>query len=314
MPDAMILIVEDEAIVAEDLTKKLQHLGYAIAGTTGLGEEAINLTRDRRPSLVLMDINLAGAMDGIEAAERIRREYDAPVVFLSALTDRGTLDRAKLAEPFGFILKPFEDRDLESHIEMALYRHRAERKIRESEARYRSLFEHMFEGFAYCQMLYDPQGRPDDFIYLTVNDAFGRLTGLADVVGQRVTHVIPRIKELNPEVFEIYGRVARTGTAEQFEIDFKPLQRYLFISVYSPAKGYFVAVFDDITERKQAENKLTAQNRELEYFNRMMVGRELRMVELKKEIDLLCQQLGQPSRYGYETTPTSVQQPPSTGS
>ena len=125
-----------------------------------------------------------------------------------------------------------------------------------SEQRYRSLFEHMLDGAAYCQMLFDDQGRPDDFVYLAVNDAFGRLTGLKDVIGKRVTEVIPRVKELNSEVFEVYGRVASTGNAERLEIDLKPLGLYLSISVYSPAKGFFVAVFDNISARKQAEESL----------------------------------------------------------
>jgi PAS domain S-box-containing protein len=135
-------------------------------------------------------------------------------------------------------------------------RTRAVSALRESEERYRSLFENMLDGFAYCEMLFDDKGRPDDFIYLAVNDAFGRLTGLKDVIGKRVTQVIPGVKELAPELFEAYGRVASTGNAERFEIDFKPLGLFLSISVYCPVKGCFVAVFDNITERRQAEAAL----------------------------------------------------------
>ncbi len=133
---------------------------------------------------------------------------------------------------------------------------RAEEALRASEQHYRALFEHMLDGAAYCQMLFDDHGRPDDFVYLAVNEAFGGLTGLKDVIGKRVTQVIPRIKELNSELFEIYGRVASTGGPEKVEIDFKPLGLHLSISVYSPARGFFVAVFDDITARKQAGNAL----------------------------------------------------------
>ncbi len=98
---------------------------------------------------------------------------------------------------------------------------RAEEALRESEQQYRSLFEHMLDGFAYCRMLLDERGHPDDFVYLAVNEAFGRLTGLKDVIGKRVTQVIPQIKELNPELFEIYGRVASTGNAERFRDRFQ---------------------------------------------------------------------------------------------
>jgi len=142
---------------------------------------------------------------------------------------------------------------------------RAEQALRDSEAGYRALFENMLDGFAFCRMLYDQHGQPEDFIYLTVNESFDRLTGLRNVVGKRVTEVVPGIRESNPEIFEIYGRVSETGTPERFEVDFKPLSLFLSVSVYSPAKGFFVAVFDDITERKRSEEALRKWNAELEH-------------------------------------------------
>ncbi len=143
MNKASILIVEDEMIVAADLANKLRQLGYEVCGSTAHGEEAIDLARDRHPDLILMDIRLAGAMDGVEAAEHIRRQCDLPVIYLTAHSDRATLQRAKLSEPFGYILKPFEKIELESHIEMALYKHQAERKLRESEAALRRANEEL---------------------------------------------------------------------------------------------------------------------------------------------------------------------------
>ena len=133
---------------------------------------------------------------------------------------------------------------------------RAEQALRGSETRYRLLFQNMLDGFAYCRMLFDEHGHPEDFVYLDVNGAFGRLTGLHDVVGKKVSEVIPGIRESQPDLLETYGRVARTGQSERFEVAFRPLGIWLSISVYSPQQNHFVAVFDDITERKRAEEAL----------------------------------------------------------
>jgi two-component system, chemotaxis family, CheB/CheR fusion protein len=128
----------------------------------------------------------------------------------------------------------------------------AEEAVRESEARYRGLFENMIEGFAYCKMIFE-NGKPQDFIYLSVNHAFETLTGLKNVVGKRVTVVIPGIQDADPGLFEIYGRVSLTGKPERFEMFVEALKMWFSISVYSPEKEFFVAVFDVITERKKAE-------------------------------------------------------------
>ncbi|MDH7510611.1 MAG: MASE3 domain-containing protein [Methanolinea sp.] len=126
-------------------------------------------------------------------------------------------------------------------------------RARESEENFQSLFDHMLEGFAYCRMINDEAGRPTDWEYLKVNPSFEKLTGLSGVVGKRVTEVIPDISEKNPELFEIYGRVAATGQPAEIEIFFKPLAIWLHISVFSPKKDHFVAVFENISRRKNAE-------------------------------------------------------------
>ena len=135
-------------------------------------------------------------------------------------------------------------------------RKRAEEALRGLEHRYRSLFENMLEGFSYCRMLYDEHDRPADFVYLDVNAAFGRLTGLENVIGRKVSDVLPGIGKSSPELFEKYGRVARTGIPERFEFDFKALKQWLSISVYSPARDHFIAVFQDTTEQKELEARL----------------------------------------------------------
>jgi PAS domain S-box-containing protein len=154
-------------------------------------------------------------------------------------------------------------------------RKQAEKALRDSESRYRMLFQNMLDGFAYCRMLFDERGRPDDFVYLDVNAAFARLTGLHDVVGKRVTEVLPGIRESQPDLLETYGRVARSGDPERFEIDFQPLGIWLSISVYSPHPDHFVAVFDNITERKRAEQTLRDSDRRKSEFLAML-SHELR--------------------------------------
>ncbi|HMD96805.1 MAG TPA: PAS domain S-box protein [Terriglobia bacterium] len=133
-------------------------------------------------------------------------------------------------------------------------RKRAEEAEAEAELKYRGLFEHMSEGLAYCRMLFE-NGEGQDFIYLTVNKAFETLTGLKDVVGKRVTAVIPGIRESNPGLLEIYARVALTGIPERFETFVDALGMWFSISAYSPEKEFFVAIFDVITERKRAEEE-----------------------------------------------------------
>jgi PAS domain S-box-containing protein len=135
--DIKVLVIEDETIVAADLKDKLGHLGYGVIGTARTGEEAVRIATGERPTLVLMDIVLAGEMDGIEAADRIRRICNIPIIFLTAHSDSETLARARATGPFGYLLKPFNERELETHIEMALYRYNIEEKLREKEERLR---------------------------------------------------------------------------------------------------------------------------------------------------------------------------------
>jgi PAS domain S-box-containing protein len=135
---------------------------------------------------------------------------------------------------------------------------------KQAEDRFRSLFENMREGFAYCRMIREP-GRPDDYEHLVVNGAFETLTGIKDAAGRKVSELIPGIQESNPELFEIYGRVASTGRPESFEARILPLNMYFAISVYCPREEHFVAIFNNITERKRAEEALRDTNRRLEF-------------------------------------------------
>ncbi len=126
MANARILVVEDEAIVAKDVQSRLEGLGYAVIGIAASGEQAVSKAMETQPDLVLMDIRLKGQMDGVEAAGQIRDRFNIPVVYVTAYADDDTLRRAKITQPFGYILKPFETRELHTTIEMALYKHQLE--------------------------------------------------------------------------------------------------------------------------------------------------------------------------------------------
>jgi PAS domain S-box-containing protein len=150
---------------------------------------------------------------------------------------------------------------------------RYEFRLMDAEGKYQSLSENMVDGYAYCKMLYDDQGRPIDFIYLQVNKSFEILTGLKSVVGKKVTDVIPGIRESNPEIFEIYSEVVKTGKVANFEVEVKPLSLWLTIAVYRPEIGHFIAIFSNFTERKHTEMELekkTIEAQEKSYELSMM--------------------------------------------
>ena len=132
MSKTNVLIVEDEGIVAMDIKNQLETLGYNIIAAVPTGEEAIKIAEESHPDVVLMDIQIQGEIDGVETTERIHRLFDIPVIFLTANSDETTLQRAKVTGPFGYLLKPFEERDLHTTIEMALFRHKLERELKEN--------------------------------------------------------------------------------------------------------------------------------------------------------------------------------------
>jgi DNA-binding LytR/AlgR family response regulator len=129
MSKTNILVVEDESIVSKDIQHSLKKLGYHVVGAAATGEKALELVRSERPDIVLMDIMLKGDMNGIETAEIIRNELAIPVVFLTAYADESTLAKAKVTEPYGYIIKPFKEIDLHTSIEMAIYKHGKEQEI-----------------------------------------------------------------------------------------------------------------------------------------------------------------------------------------
>ncbi|MCK9199658.1 MAG: ATP-binding protein [Gallionella sp.] len=167
---------------------------------------------------------------------------------------------AAIAAVSGAMMMLWRQQQHSHRVEM---RERTMAAIEQSERHFRSLFENMLEGYVHCKMLYR-EGVPEDFVYLEVNPAFETLSGLKDVVGKRATEVVSGMRESNPELFEIYGRVAQTGLPEQFEMYVEMLDRWFEISVYCPEPEHFVAIFDNVTARKQYEANIRKLNEELE--------------------------------------------------
>lgn len=157
-----VLVVEDEAIIAEDLKRRLQSFGYIVIATATTGQDAVAKAAAMQPDLVLMDIVLRGDMDGIQAANLMREQLGIPVVYLTSHADSTTVNRAVTTEPFGYILKPLDDRELSITIEMALYRHHAEKKLRDMERWLKTTLNSVGDGLiatdaAGCISLMNPQ-------------------------------------------------------------------------------------------------------------------------------------------------------------
>lgn len=133
MAKTRILIVEDEFITVQDIRSSLKRLGYTVCGVADSGEAAIQQAGDLRPDVILMDVVLKGHMDGIETTQHLLSKYDIPIIYLTAYSDAKTLERAQLSESFGYLLKPFRDRELDANIHMALYKAEMKRKVKEAE-------------------------------------------------------------------------------------------------------------------------------------------------------------------------------------
>lgn len=141
MSKPKVLIVEDENIVAKDIQNSLKKLGYLVPAIVSTGEKAIEEAQESRPDLILMDIMLKGDMTGVEAANIIKERFDIPVIFLTAYADENTVNKAKISEPYGYIIKPFKDNDLQTTIEMALYKHDKDINMKKERDLYHSIIE-----------------------------------------------------------------------------------------------------------------------------------------------------------------------------
>ena len=170
MAQTNVLVVEDESIVSKDIQHSLKKLGYNVVGAANTGENAVKLAAEHMPDIILMDIMLKGEMNGIEAAEAIRKETNIPVIFLTAYADESTLARAKVTQPYGYIIKPFKEIDIHTSIEMALYKHKKEAEV--------------LKERAYCIRLWE-QGRNRDIMFVKSNSRLVKLKTVISISSRR---------------------------------------------------------------------------------------------------------------------------------
>jgi PAS domain S-box-containing protein len=265
MNPTKILVVEDENIVAMDIERGLRHLGYSVVGRASRGEDAIEQAAEHQPDLVLMDIRLKGALDGVEAADRIRRQFSIPVVFLTAYADEPTLERAKRAEAYGYLLKPFEESELHSVIEVALGQHAAKRTaqsesqeaLRQSEERLRLFINSVRDHALY---MLDSTGH-----VLTWNDGAEHIKGYTaeEIVGQHFSIFYPAedrqtgVPELALKTAVEQGQFHQEGW--RVRKDGARFYADLTLTALKDGRGRvcgFGKVTRDISERKRAADQL----------------------------------------------------------
>lgn len=260
--DVAVLLVDDRTENLTALEAVLNHPGLNLVKAQS-GNDALRLSLKQDFALVLLDVQMPG-MSGFETAELMRanpKTRHLPIIFVTAgMNDAQLQFKGYELGAVDYLIKPFDPHTLRSKVNVfcELYRYRRKLELAHQE----QLINTMREGYAHGKMSYE-DGQPKDFVYLKVNSAFEQLTGLKNVEGRKATEVSPGITESNPELFEIYGRVALTGNPELFETYLEPLGLWFSVSVYSTEKDNFVAVFQNITERKRTRQELVIANNQL---------------------------------------------------
>jgi len=260
MKKSQILIVEDDAIVAEHTKVRLKAMGIDVIAIASSGEEALVTVDEKNPDLVLMDIMLEGKMNGIQTADKIRSNYDIPVVYVTAYADEKLVRRAKITSPFGYIIKPFEDNELNTAIEIALYKHKIEKKLRQSEA----WLSTMLNSIGDAVIAADTNER-----ITFMNPVAQFLTGWAqeDAVQKPLTQVFHIINEKTGEIVENnFDKVIRKnmiiGLANHTILIAKDGRKIPIADSSAPIRDKkgningIVLVFRDIGKRRQSEEKI----------------------------------------------------------
>ena len=264
MAKASILVVDDEAIIAMNLRNRLERLGYEVFMPVASGEEAIEKAGELSPDLILMDIVLLGELDGIDAAAKIRSEYDIPIIYLTAYSDEAILERAKITEPFGYIIKPFKDRELNTSIEMALYKHRMDSELKERE----EWFSTTLNGIGDAVIATDT-GETVTFM----NPIAEELTGWssAEAMGRPLREVFNIINEQTRKpcaspVSEAIEKDSIVGIANNTMLINRDGSERIIADSGAPIrdrKGNLIGVvlvFRDVTEKKRTEKMISRQN------------------------------------------------------
>jgi PAS domain S-box-containing protein len=264
------MIVEDEILIAMELSHRLKKAGYDIIGTYTSGEKAIPAAMELHPDIILMDISLGNGIDGIETARQIRLKKDIPIIYITAFTDVITLDRAKQTGPYGYLMKPFEQRELENTIEIAIYKHKMEMRIRENEERYRIVVEQISDGIIFYNF------QTKDIIWS--NHAYQRFSGFSeeelltmksyDIVAHQKSDIFPLDLSIEKHKNYFIGeRKHRRKDGSEFDVEVSAsLLELNNIEV-------MVLVVRDITERKVAEAAIKVSEQKFRnLFDTMIQG------------------------------------------
>ncbi|WML68210.1 MAG: Protein-glutamate methylesterase/protein-glutamine glutaminase [Methanoregula sp. SKADARSKE-2] len=266
MTNESILIVEDDGVIALRMQELLIKTGYHAPDPVAFGEDALEQIARSRPDLVLMDIELMGEIDGIETARLIQERFDIPVIYLTAYVDDHRLAKAKETTPYGYIVKPFMDRELMATIEMALHRHCLDRKLRESEQRYHAVVDKAAEGM----ILIDCKSRR----LLEANPAFIRLAGYdrKELYGLDVSTILSGVDDDGEAMMtEICSETGYTGEVRIRCKDATLLDAEIATGVVSlkGANPMVSLVAHDITDRKRAAEALGQVNRKMHFLTQI---------------------------------------------